>query len=62
MTSFVNLLVGANVNGLGSGGGGGGVFTRKPLTKYTFTFFRSILINNARNTNPINLTNKNKIN
>ena len=59
MTSFVNLLVGANVNGLGSGGGGGGgVFTRKPLTKYTFTFFQSIPINNARNTNPINLTNK----
>ena len=59
MTSFVDLLVGANVNGLGSGGGGGGgVFTRKPLSKYTFTFFRSIPISNARNTNPINLTNK----
>ena len=57
VTSFVDLLVGANVNGLGSGGGGG-VFTRKPLSKYTFTFFRSIPISNARNMNPINLTNK----
>ena len=58
VTSFVDLLVRENVNELGSGGGGREMFTRKPLTRYTFTFFRSIPVSNARNTNPINLTNK----
>ena len=39
MTSFVNLLVGANVNGLGSGGGGGGGVYKKTAYQVYIYFF-----------------------
>lgn len=38
VTSFVDLLVGANVNGLGSGGGGGGCLQENRLASIHLLF------------------------